>query len=180
MRTRRQFSFRPQGEIPLLEDCLAKFWYAMAALLRQIPQRPIACILRFLVMPFGIPHHGPKDSLNREITQILTTQNDARNRLIGQIFVSSNDKDSVALLEKTFQEVNKHYLLLKRVFDAIKHNDKVQGLAEGIELALVAKIITEQEAIILRNIDALCQKVISVDDFSYDELKTYQPLKNEI
>lgn len=167
----------PQADFALvqwaLEDCLFKFWSTLSTLLRHFPQRFAGTLLRWVVMPFGIPCHGPDESLNLEITKILSTPNEARTRLLGNIFISGNENDSMAILEKAFQETATHYVLLKRVFDAIKHNEEAQGsLSEGIELALHAKIITENEATTLRYIDSLYQEVISVDDFSPEALKS--------
>lgn len=164
----------PQADLPLmrwsLDHCLAEFWRTMDTLLRNLPNRWVAITLRGLVMPFGIPCHPPKDSLNKEITALLTTTGEARNRLLANTFISSSEEDSIATLEKAFQYMVLHGPLLKRFNDAIKNQDLQGSLEQSIELALQAKIITEQEAEELRYGDKLCNAVINVDDFSKAEL----------
>lgn len=164
----------PSADLPIikwsLDYCLANYWQTMDALLRNFPNPTLGMSLRVMIMPFGIPCHMPPDSLNPAITQLLTTPSETRKRLLGSIFISKSPTDSVTMLDKAFQETCHHSSLLKRLYDAIKNHELAQGsLAQGIELALNAKVITEQEANQLRILDILTQEVIMVDDFSSEE-----------
>ena len=172
---RHQDQGTPAADLPLvkwsLDFCLANFWQTMDSLLRNIPNKAVGIGLRVLVMPFGQPHHLPKDTYNREITEILTTPNDARTRLAGNSFISTSENDCIATLENAFHETTRLSPLLKRVYDAIKSNVIVNGsFQQSIDAALNAKIINEKEAAELSHVNMLCQAVISVDDFSAEEL----------
>lgn len=165
-----------QSDLPLLnwsaKYCLAKFWQAMDELLFNLPQRAIGIFLRVMVMPFGIPCKAPSDALNREVSDVLTTLSDARARLVGNSFISTTEGDSIACLEKAFYETIHHAPLLKRLYDAIKNQDILQGsLHQCIDAALKAKILTEQEAADLLDTERLCAQVIEVDDFAPSELE---------
>ncbi|MBI2791962.1 MAG: acyl-CoA dehydrogenase [Gammaproteobacteria bacterium] len=166
----------PESDLSLLrwslDYSLANFWRTMDELLSNLGNRWVAYGLRIIVMPLGLPRHTPLDALNKEITAILTTPCDARKRLCGNFFVSTNENDCINTLEKALEETVRLSPLLKRVYDAIKSSELAQGpLKQCIDAALHAKIINEKEAVDLYYLDTLIQEVIAVDDFSLDELK---------
>lgn len=165
----------PQEDLPLVEwsfnYCLDSFWNTMDDLLRNLPQRPLAIALRIIVMPFGKPRHAPRDILNRQVSDILTRPGEARTRLLGNRFISQDETDSIAILDKALHETARLSALLKRVYDSIKNTDMAQGsLKQCIEITLAAKMITATEAADLQQLDKLYQAVIAVDDFSAEEL----------
>lgn len=155
-----------------LDHCLTRFWGALDQILDNLPQRGIAWSLRIITMPVGLPRFSPKDKVKRQITECLTTNNDARTRLQSNSFIASNAQDSLAVLEKAFQATVQYEALLTRVYNAVKHADLAQSnLTQCVQAALKAKIITEAEANELYEVDKLCQAAIAVDDFSATELK---------
>jgi len=164
----------PVEDLPIvqwsLDYCLEQYWQAMNQLLSNLPNRGIAFGLRVIVMPFGVPRFTSKDSLNHKITQLFTSTSDSRKRLLSGIFISQSDEDSLAVLQKAFEAVVQNQKILKQVLDAVKNNEQAQSLKKAIDLALNAKIITEQEAAELHKVDSLCTAVISVDDFTHEEL----------
>ncbi len=154
-----------------LDYCLMHYWQTMNELLRNLPNKAVRMGLRALVMPLGLPHHSPMDKLNKEITELLSTANDARTRLGGNIFISTMENDAIAILNKAFQETTRLGPILKRLYDAQKSSDLAQGpFSHTIDAALKAKIINEHEANDLHELHLLVQAVIGVDDFSYEEL----------
>lgn len=163
----------PASSLPLLKwsahYCLARYWQSMDALLHNLPKRSVGIALRFIVMPFGMPVRMPTDKLNHEVSRLLTTNSEARADLTSDVFVSSEEDDPIALLERTFITTMEHNELLKKVISSIKNHDLISTLKQGIEAALNAKIINEKEAEILNNIDQLSQAVIAVDDFDTEE-----------
>lgn len=164
-----------ETDLPLvkwsMEYCLAQYWQTMNQLLKNLPHRGVRIALKAIIMPWGVPQHAPIDKLNKEITELLTTSTQTRARLGGNIFISSMENDPIAILERTFNEVTRLTPLLKRLNDAAKSSELAQGpFALTIEAALKAKIITDEEAKQLYEMDELVQAVIAVDDFSNDEL----------
>lgn len=155
-----------------LDYCLSNFWRTMDELLNNLGNRWVALGLRAIVMPLGVPRHAPLDKLNKEITALLTTPSEARKRLGGNIFISTDENNCIHTLEKTLEETVRLGPLLKRVYDAIKNSELAQGpLKQCVDAALNAKIINEKEAVDLYYLDMLIQEVIAVDDFSLEELK---------
>ncbi len=166
----------PKMDLPLVEwtldYCLATFWQTMAGLLHNLPNKWIALGLKVLVMPFGQPRQYPKDKLNSQITELLTSLSDTRSRLLDSCFISEEIDDSVALLEKAFDETQHHASLIKQIYDATRSLNKGHnsGLKACIDTAVEAKMIHETEAAALYHLESLYQKVIAVDDFSEEEL----------
>ncbi len=167
-----------------LDYCLANYWHTMSELLKNLPNRAVRIGLRVLIMPLGQPNFWPSDRYNKEITEIMSHHCDARTRLGGSVFVSTRDEDAIATLEKALAETTRLQALLKRLNDAVKSSDLVQGpFAATIKAALQAKIISEKEAQELTHLDLLVHRVINVDDFSYDELTgrvTVMPAKESL
>lgn len=165
----------PADERPLLQwsadYCLARYWQTMDELLHNFPHRIIRWTLRGLVMPFGNPRKMPHDLLSREVSRLLTTPSNIRQRWIKEIFIASDKDDPIHVLQETFQRTIEHADLLKKVYTSVKNTSRISSFKQSIEAALAAKIITENEAEILNKIDALNQYVIAVDDFSNKELK---------
>jgi len=165
----------PPADFPFvqwaLDYCLAQFWRTMSELLHNLPHRFAAWALRWIVMPFGSSARLPQDHLNQAVTQLLSTTNEARSRLLSHIFISGAEHDPLARLDKTFHITLEHASLLKRIHDAIRKSNVSEGtFKQSLEAALHAKIITEKEAQTLFEVDQLCQTVIAVDDFSPQEL----------
>lgn len=146
--------------------CLDKFWQTMSELLSNLPNVWAAGVLRFLVMPLGVPKFAIKDKLNREITEILTTPSETHKRLFHNVFISKEGDDNLALLVQAFNDVTLYGPILKKLYEAVKHNEKVQGsLKLSIDTALQINVLTEEEANTLYTLDAIIQRIISVDDF---------------
>lgn len=160
----------PQEDLPLvaysMEYCLNEFWRAMDDLLTNLNNRFLEFALRLIVMPLGRPAKPPKDRLNTKIMTLLTTHNGARNRLISDLFVSESPMDPVNILGQAFESALETIPLRERILNAIKHKEIPKAsMDECINAALKALIITESEAQQLQLAEALCDKVIMVDDF---------------
>ncbi len=154
-----------------LDYCLATYWDTMDNVLRNFPNRYAAPILKLLIMPFGHECKPPSDELNKQVVNLMTTPGESRTRLIGKVFMSSNPDDAVRVVEDAFQLAIKHQDLIKKVLDASKNGGtELHTFSDYIEYAAEVKILTDEEAMHLRDLDILVQKSIAVDDFSQEEL----------
>ncbi|MGE4349983.1 MAG: acyl-CoA dehydrogenase [Candidatus Berkiella sp.] len=155
-----------------LDYCLSRYWDTMDDILRNFPNKRVAILLKLLIMPFGHACRPPSDDLNKKVVKLMTTLSESRSRLIGKVFISSNPEDSVRIVEDAFKAAHTHQHLIKKVYDSIKNQNVVQSTFEFcIEYAFNAKILSEEEAFQLRELNELVQKAIAVDDFSAEELQ---------
>ncbi len=167
-----------KADLPLLafsmNYCLNQFWMTMDGILSNLPNRFIAIALRAIVMPLGRPVPPPKDTLNTQIMEILTTDNPTRNRLMNDVFFSKKPSDPVNILIHAFEATCQTMPLRERLMNAIKHKEIPKAsINECIKAGLKAFIITQEEAKQLQIAEDLCQQVIKVDDFSVEEIKNW-------
>lgn len=165
-------------DLPLIafsmDYCLNQFWITMDGILINLPNRFVALVLRAIVMPFGRPVKPPKDKLNTQIMDILTTDNATRNRLMNDLFLSKKPSDPIYILIRAFEATCQTSPLRERLMNAIKHKEIPKApISDCIAAGLKAYIITQEEAQQLQIAEDLCQQVITVDDFSAEEIKNW-------
>ena len=131
-------------------------------------------------MPLGHGITPPSDPLNKIVANLVTHDTASRNRLFRGVFISQTPNDALALCEKAFKAALQVEPLLHRLQDAIKHQAILEGkLEDMIQVALKAKILTDEEAKALMDTDDLVQQVIAADDFAPEELFS-KPLQKPI
>lgn len=162
---------RMPSDWPLLawscQYCLSQFWRAMTELLQNFPNRVAAILLRIAVMPFGSGVKPPSDNLNREISKLLSTENDARSRLMGGCYFDKHPQDEINILMQAFEATLATTDVYSKVLKAQKQGHIPQGsLQSSIQAALKAQILNDLEAKQLSDAHALVLRAIAVDDFA--------------
>ena len=162
----------PEEEFALLawscEYCLSEFWSAMSRLLDNFPNRPIAWLLRGIVMPFGKGFIAPNDKRNLAVTKCLTTENPVRNRLLEKCIIAQSNDDGVQIVMQAFKATIETEEIYKKIQRAIKKGEIVAAnlFPNTIQLAYKANIINEHEAKQLNEAHLKVTKAIAVDDFA--------------
>ena len=155
---------RQDADLPLVAWCMQTGFATLAArfdeILANLPNRPMAWLLRFLVMPLGPRHRGPADGLTRACADILTEPSMTRDRVTAGLYRPADD-GGIARLNRAFALVvvaqpMRDRMRAARVFDVAK------ARAQGT--------ITEAEAAQLEEMNKAVLDVINVDDFSPEEL----------
>jgi len=144
---------------------------ALDGVLRNFPVRPVAWVLRALVFPLGRREVPPSDRLGRRVAALLTAPNEARTRLMGDIYMTPNANNPIgrmnALLpevilaepvERKFLKAAKSGELKGYDYDAQLVDAEAKGLLSGAERELLARV---RKATF---------EFISVDDFDASEL----------
>ena len=171
--------FYDQGQVkedfPLfqwaMDKCLADFWQAMDAVLQNFPSKILACGLRVIIMPFGRPCLPPKDTLSRDIAQLLTYPNEVRSRLTEGTFISDCPNNPVAQLEKALVKVIAAEPLEQKIYRAIRHQQLPnRPLKELLEKALEKDLLTLEEQLCLKEAIEAREAIIAVDDFDKETL----------
>jgi len=166
---------QPVNDQPLLawafHDCVYRMQAALDGVLRNFPVRPVAWVLRALVFPLGRREVPPSDRLGRRVAALLTAPNEARTRLMGDIYMTPNANNPIgrmnALLpevilaepvERKFLKAAKSGELKGYDYDAQLVDAEAKGLLSGAERELLARV---RKATF---------EFISVDDFDASEL----------
>ena len=95
-----------RDDFPLLEWCLESSFATIETRLDEIivnfPNRPVAWLLRFIILPIGRRQRGPSDRLTAVCAKILTHPSATRDRLIEGLF-RAGGHEGTALLERAFE-----------------------------------------------------------------------------
>ncbi len=159
---------RQRADLPLVAWCMeegfATIEARLDAILRNFPNRPIAWLLRFLLLPFGLARRGARDRLTQACAKILLAPSATRDRLTVGIFHGGGE-EGLARLERAFALTVDTQPLRDRLRNA--------GVRD-IDAARAQRVITDAEAKELRATADAVAAAIAVDDFSPEELAPRQ------
>ncbi len=164
---------RPAEDLPLLQwacdDSLYQLQESLRGLLRNLPQQPLAAVLKFIIMPLGKSYHMPTDRLGHKAAAMILTPSAARDRLTDGIFVPTSRHEQLGRIEYALTTVIAAEEIDRMLRSAIK-TGKVPKLKDDalIDASLAAGIIEQSEADIVREAVRARRDVIMVDDFSPD------------
>jgi len=161
---------RPPSEWPLLrwacEDSFLQIETAFDGLLRNLPRRPAALLLRAVVFPTGRQRRGPSDRLGQKVAGILLGPSPARDRLASGAFLPMDMREPVGRLEDALRKAIAAEPLERKLGAAAGLGQLEPGNeAQMVEAGLQAGVITRPEADILRAALEARREVIRVDDF---------------
>ncbi|WP_210497069.1 acyl-CoA dehydrogenase [Microvirga antarctica] len=155
---------RQPEDLPLLRYCMATGFQTIeksfADIFINLPNRPIAWLLKFLIQPLGVRAMGPSDRLMGECANILISPSAARDRLTAGLYHGGGD-DGLAQLERAFALVTQTEPIRDRL-KAAGHRDWRAARDAGFLSADDARRLEER--------DAAVAAVIAVDDFAPEEL----------
>ena len=102
-------SGRPEEDLPLLHwsvsDALHRAEDAFFGLFENLPSRPAAWIVKWLLFPYGRQFAPPPDDLGHRVVGLLIEPTGARKRLTAGIFLPRDESDPVAALESALLAV---------------------------------------------------------------------------
>lgn len=166
---------RPEEDVALLRWCLDENLYhiqdSFDGVFRNLPFRPVAWLLRWVIFPTGKPFHKPSDKLGHQVASRLLTPSKARDRLTSGIYTSTDVKDRYGLLDIALEKALATDPIQKKIRQA-QRNALING-KNPLELIADAKaknIISETEEKAIVEFYHLKREVILVDAFEPDEL----------
>ncbi|MBX9585644.1 MAG: acyl-CoA dehydrogenase [Gammaproteobacteria bacterium] len=174
----KQFHERkePQDELPLVQwSCqylLTQAEQQLDGVIRNFPNKIVRGILRVAIFPLGRWNKLPTDRLVSQLGKIMLTPNRVRSQLIEGVYLPEDRIHVPGMLETALKMVTKHQTTFNKLNKAIKSGE-VSGLTfeERIDHAEELKILNKTQASHLREYNTLREIIISVDDFSDDELR---------
>jgi acyl-CoA dehydrogenase len=178
--------YMDQGQQP--EDLPLMRWACQTAIYRiqlsfyglfaNLPNQPLAWVLRLLIFPIGTPFTSPNDQLGKEVAELILAPGPARDRLVAGTYCHASLDDQQARLEDALYKV----VAADDASKKIKHAQRKGHLNAGrrdealIENAVALEIISREEGQLVRAADLARAEVIQVDDFDANlDLPTRQP-----
>ncbi len=164
---------RPQKDLALLHWCcrhaLFEIQRAFDGLLQNLPNRPIAWLVRWFIFPWGQHFKPPGDKLGHRIADLLINPGDARERLTEGVYLPHGKDEPLQRIEDALHKVIAAEPIEKRIRQQLKeYQEDYHGLEGLLQTALNQEIINAEEADIVRHADAARREVVKVDDFGPD------------
>jgi acyl-CoA dehydrogenase len=155
---------RQEADLPLVEWCMhsgfATIETRLDEILANFSNRPVAWLLRLLVLPLGVRRRGPSDRLTRACAELLLSPSATRDRLTADIFRASDGK-GLDRLERAFDLVVATQTARDRMRKARVHD---------VETARRRQLVSEAEAAELTAAALAVEAATAVDDFAAEEL----------
>ena len=171
--------FENQGrratDIPLVEWSVRTLMYhaqeQLHSFLRNFPNRPVAFLLRCIIFPRGRTYSSPSDDLGKKIVSLITETGEARERLSEQAYKALAPNSPLGLLQEALQLSEKHLPMEIKLKQARKEGlISSEYLGHQIDEAEKAEIFSAKEAAELRDYHEKVLYLLSVDDFSPEEI----------
>jgi len=145
---------------------------ALKEFFENLPNRPVALLLKFLVFPFGARYRLPDDDLEHELVQAMFSNNTLRERLTAPMYIGKNAADPAFLIEDAFQQLLATQPVRQVIDNAIRGGDIAEGLsvAARTEQAVRLELCSKSEAAAYCQAEQARSAAIQVDEFSRDEL----------
>ena len=171
--------FENQGrratDLPLVEWSVRTLMYhaqeQLHSFLRNFPNRPVAFLLRAIIFPRGRTYSSPSDELAGKLVTLITRTGEARERLSEQAYKELADGSPLGLLQEAL-ELSEKYAPLEQKLRQARREGLIRSeyLGHQIEEAARAEVLGDAEAAELRDYHEKVRFLMSVDDFSPDEL----------
>ncbi len=166
----------PPADLAIVDFCLQNALYSFQQALRgtidNFPNASVRVLMNACVFPLGARMRPAPDWLGHKIVGLAMQPGEVRDRLTRDIFISKNVNDATGLLEVTLQKVIQAEEAEKKLDRAIRKGEirRFHGI-DWIGDAFKKGVVTESEAVLLREVEALTARVIAVDHFDPAELK---------
>ncbi|HXU94597.1 MAG TPA: acyl-CoA dehydrogenase [Gallionella sp.] len=168
---------RPAEDLPLLhwamQDALYRIQQTFLGVIQNFPGLPVRWVLSGLIFPLGLRLSPPSDELGHQIAELLMQPGAARDRLTSGMFIAKDENDAVGALEAALAST----LVCEPLQAKLDEARKAGKLKEREELPRISEardqgVIDAKQALLLERDYALRRKVIMVDDFSPEELRS--------
>jgi len=165
----------PQDDLPLLhwacQQTLHRAQQSLLAVFHSLPMRLPAYLLRAVLFPGGKPYSPPADYLLHQVAALLLKNSPTRDRLTHGIYINRKPDDATGRIEVAFQAVLAAMPVEAKIQAAQKQKQLPKGAISAVLDAAVSKsIISKKEAELIVAAEKARFAVISVDDFSPEEL----------
>ena len=156
-----------------VEHALAEIERALAGVLRNLPSRPVAWLLRVLAFPLGRTERGPDDALGARAAETLLGDDLARESVTAGIFVPPADEAGLGCLEAA-RTAAKPALAVEAKLRQLVRDRSLTHASDDIlaRAAASAGLITDAELELVTAADRARERAIEVDAFDPDEYRS--------
>lgn len=162
---------RKKSDLPYvhwnLQTALYNCQVAFKEFLENLPNRPVAWLLRVIVFPFGGPYRLPDDDLEHELVQSMLSDNELRDRITNCTYIGKNEQDPAFIIEDAFRQLLATEETRQIIRKAVRQGE-LEGDDDIVKLAKSAvreELCSKSEADAFIAAEQARQKAIQVDDY---------------
>jgi acyl-CoA dehydrogenase len=166
----------PAEDRPIVAFAAQNGFYRFQEALRgTIDNFPVAWarrLMKIVVFPLGAPYRPAPDRLGHKIVGLVLEPGELRDRLTRYIYLSTDPNEPTGLLEVALEKAIRAENAEKKVDRAVRRGlvRRYHGI-DWIGGAAKQGVISEGEAELLREVEALAARVIAVDHFDPDAVR---------
>jgi acyl-CoA dehydrogenase len=169
---------RPEDDKALLRWSLELALYniedALEGILNNFPSRPLAWVMRQMILPFGRTRKLPSDHLGGQVARVLLNGDLRREKLTADIFVPKDGAPGLGMLERTLEAAVAARPVRRKIDAALRAKNLEKAPLNTLgSRALEGGIITPDEKTMLDMAATKRLEAVQVDWF--DE-ETYRKL----
>lgn len=167
---------KPAEDIPLVhwscQTCLYVIQQKFDEILKNFPNRFVALLLRGLIFPHGLVFSKPSDKLGHKVAQLVLMPTTSRTRLSEGAFTTYTRDNMLSLLEEALIKTLAAEPIEKIIHAVVHHNPMLRSssIVEQANVAFAQQMISQEQLDVVLAAETARRKVISVDDFSNEDL----------
>ncbi|MGM0564254.1 MAG: acyl-CoA dehydrogenase [Pseudomonadota bacterium] len=170
-------------DLPMVEwacqKLAADYEEALDGLFRNLPNRPLAFILRRIALPYGSRAKAPSDKLTTAVSDLVTEDTESRKRLIQGTYQGDSGvegyENPIQVYNKLLSEADRAKPLYKKVAQAVKKdilNADLLHIEDRIKACAEKGVLTQEEADFMLDFEYRVLDMLHVDDFDFDAIGT--------
>lgn len=149
-----------------VELALSDAELAMEGILQNLPSRPVAWLLRVLILPFGRRLKLPSDTLGTKVARQMMENGEMMHRLTKGVYVPQDENDPVGVLAHAHKAVIEADPLEKKLRQMERKGEFVAvSPRTRLQEALDSGVLNQEEFDLVTRARKLKRNVIMVDDF---------------
>ena len=166
---------RPAADQPILSwafhDAVYQIQEALRGVINNFPNKAVAVMMKLVLFPLGYNETRPNDRLAHKVAQLLLAPSETRDRLTDGVYKSDRTGHPVGVMEAALPEIIAAEPIERKLSKAVKRGE-ISGrtFEEQLAAAGQAGILTEDEVSMLQDVRIKVLDIISVDDFTTEEL----------
>ena len=144
---------------------------AFSEFFENLPNRPVAWLLRLVVFPFGRRYRLPNDGLEQVMVKTMFEDGPLRDRISQPMYIGKDESDPSFIIEDAYSKLQ----ACKATRDAIKQAVRDGTIEETGDLEVLAKQAVKESVCSRSDADAYLaaeaarSRAIQVDDFPADQ-----------
>lgn len=151
-----------------MDKLFSEFETAQDGLIKNLPARPVAWLLRALTMPLGRTAKAPSDKTIAKIVDLTSAATGTRERLIEGIYRGDNGKNPLFVYDSLLSRAEKAEPIYKKIGIALKEgkfNEANLTIEGRIHDAVEMNVLTKDEGDFMIAFEKDVLDMVNVDDF---------------